>query len=142
MVSGLGDRRRQVRDSVTAPSEKPSLVEPARRLLLKSKVKEAGLGAWLTIRPKLRVSPIQVKAPSSTERRALAGERVALALGLRLELEGADVEAVEIDLVEGAHVGRPAFGRGRRAEPANRPASDTDKPARSSERLDRRSFNP
>ena len=58
--------------SVTVPSAKPSLVEPARRLLLKSKVKEAGLGAWLTIMPKLRVSPAQVKAPSSTDRRALA----------------------------------------------------------------------
>ena len=57
---------------VTAPSAKPILVEPARRLLLKSKVKEAGLGAWLTIRPKLRVSPSQVKAPSRMDRRALA----------------------------------------------------------------------
>ena len=56
---------------VTVPSEKPILVEPARKLLLKSKLKEAGLGAWLTIMPKLRVSPSQVKAPSSTESRAL-----------------------------------------------------------------------
>ncbi len=57
--------------SVTAPLANPSLVEPVRRLLLKSKVKEAGLGAWLTSSPKLRVSASQLKAPSSTESLAL-----------------------------------------------------------------------
>ena len=56
---------------VTASSEKPSLVEPARVLLLKLNVKEAGFGAWSTIMPKLRVSPAQLKAPSSRESCAL-----------------------------------------------------------------------
>ena len=57
---------------VTVPSSKPILVEPTPRLVLKSRENAAGLGASLAIRPKLRVWPSHLIAPSSADSLALA----------------------------------------------------------------------
>src|SRR5262249_44994899 len=59
----------------------------------------------------------------------MGGERVAVAFRLRLKLERADVEAVQINLIKGADIGGPAVGgsgpeearKGQQPPPQNAP---------------------
>ena len=117
---GLGGLRRQVRDvgdgavGEAQPGRAGAQVAP----------EVEGEGGWLG---RLRVGSDQAEAADQSipsegaeqHGQARVGEqRVALLLGLRLELEGADVEAVEIHVVDGAHGGRPGLGRRRVRTPA------------------------
>ena len=47
------------------------------------------------------------ESPEQQRQLRVAGQAVTFFLGLRLEFEGADVETVEIDVINGAYVGRP-----------------------------------
>ena len=128
-MSGLGGSGGRCAMLVTAPSAKPSLVEPARRLLLKSKVKEAGLGACVDDQAEAAGLSVPGEGAEQHGQAGVAEQRVALLLGLRLELEGADVEAVEVDVVDGAHGGRPGLGSAPSRAGHDR-RHDSDSPAR------------
>ena len=88
-------------------------------LVLKSKAKAAGLGTWLAIRPKARVSPIQVNGAQQQGELRVACQAITVVFRLGFELESPDVEAIEVNVVKRAHVGGPIRSPGRGSATGN-----------------------